>query len=90
MTDNKPWYASRTILAGLAIVLVELLAYLSGAGVFEGLGLSAAASETARNYAHLLSVLLGILTVYFRQGVTKTIRGSRAEKRTKSPGGRDA
>lgn len=85
MTESKPWHKSRTVLAGIAVVVIEVLGYLGEAGVFEGLGLSAATATTARNWTRLLSIILGVAIVRFRTGVTKTIEGSRAAKQMDTP-----
>ena len=85
MTDNKPWWKSKTILAALAVAIIELLGYLTESGVFEGLGLPAAAATTARNWAHLLSAALGIAIIQFRREATTTIEGTNAAKLQNPP-----
>jgi hypothetical protein len=87
MTEHKAWWKSRTILAGLAVVLIEVFGYLGEAGVFEGLGFSAATAAAARNWTRLLSIILGILIVQFRRETSAAITGTNAAKRLDPPGG---
>ena len=65
---SKPWWRSRTVAVQLASIALAVLVYVAGAGIFEGLGLSAQQADVARNWVTLITAILNAATIGLRSG----------------------
>lgn len=74
----KPWWKSRILWVQVISIIIAVCMYLGGAGVFEGLGLSAERADQARNWVMLLIAAGNIVTINLRLLPTPPIEGTPA------------
>jgi predicted small integral membrane protein len=76
----KPWWQSRVLWIQIISLVIAAAMYLGGAGVFEGLGLSAATADRARNWVMLAIAIGNIITFQLRLGGATPIAGTKAAR----------